>query len=217
MAAAARLLHDDGPAAVTTRAVAAAAGVQPPAIYRLFGDRDGLLDAVAEHVFANYVQGKALSAESPDPVADLDLGWQTHIDFGLVNPALFTLLIDPQRGTRSPAGAAGMAILAGRVHRVAAAGRLRVTERRAVEMIHAAGTGVVLALLSMPPAGRDPELAPAVYRAVKQAIITDSPAVPNDDAVTAAVALRAGLPAVAVLSPGERALLGELLDRIADR
>jgi AcrR family transcriptional regulator len=46
--AAARVLRDHGPAAVTTRRVAEQAGVQPPAIYRLFGDKDGLLEAVAE-------------------------------------------------------------------------------------------------------------------------------------------------------------------------
>ena len=53
--AAARLLREHGPAAVTTRGVAEAAGVQAPTIYRLFGDKDGLLEAVAEHVMAGYV------------------------------------------------------------------------------------------------------------------------------------------------------------------
>jgi AcrR family transcriptional regulator len=43
---------------VTTRSVALAAGVQPPTIYRLFGDKDGLLDAVAEHGFAHYAANK---------------------------------------------------------------------------------------------------------------------------------------------------------------
>src|SRR5579862_10063683 len=50
---AARLLREQGAAAVTTRAVAEAAGVQAPTIYRLFGDKDGLLDAAAEHVVAS--------------------------------------------------------------------------------------------------------------------------------------------------------------------
>ena len=45
--AAADLLQSGGIDAVSTRAVAAAAGVQPPTIYRQFGDKDGLLDAVA--------------------------------------------------------------------------------------------------------------------------------------------------------------------------
>jgi AcrR family transcriptional regulator len=32
-----------------------AAGVQPPAIYRFFGDKDGLLEAVAEHGYATFI------------------------------------------------------------------------------------------------------------------------------------------------------------------
>ena len=43
--AAAELLRTGGVDAVSTRAVAAAAGVQPPTIYRQFGDKEGLLDA----------------------------------------------------------------------------------------------------------------------------------------------------------------------------
>ena len=214
---AARLLHTEGPDAVTTRRVAADAGVQPPTIYRLFGDKDGLLDAVAEQVFATYVDGKSLRENTDDPVADLDAGWETHIGFGLANPALFVLLADPRRGARSPAAAAGMTILADRVHRVAAAGRLQVGERRAVEMIHAAGTGVVLSQLAMPAGARDPGLATAVYTAVKQAVITAAPELPSGGTTVAAVALRAELDTVDVLSGGERALLTELLDRIADR
>ena len=46
-------------AAVTTRAVADAAGVQAPTLYRLFGDKDGLMEAVAEHVMAAFVHAKA--------------------------------------------------------------------------------------------------------------------------------------------------------------
>ncbi len=52
--AAADLLKSGGIDAVSTRAVAAAAGVQPPAIYRQFGDKDGLLDATARFVLGGY-------------------------------------------------------------------------------------------------------------------------------------------------------------------
>jgi AcrR family transcriptional regulator len=44
-----------GPDAVSTWAVSAAAGVQPPVIYRLFGDKNGLLDAVASYGFESYL------------------------------------------------------------------------------------------------------------------------------------------------------------------
>jgi AcrR family transcriptional regulator len=213
---AARLLQTGGAGAVTTRAVAAEAGVQAPAIYRLFGDKDGLIDAVAEHAFTTYIAGKHLSEITDDPVADLDAGWDTHIGFGLANPVLFALLADPQRGTRSPAAAAGIDILRVRVHRVAAAGRLRVTEPRAVNMIRAAGTGAVLTLLTVPPEDRDLGLADAVYRAVKHTVITDTPEVPSGGTPAAAVALRADLANVVVLSGAERVLLAEWLDRITE-
>ncbi len=213
---AARLLDAGGAAAVTTRAVATQAGIQAPTIYRLFGDKEGLLDAVAQHVFAAYVKGKALSEQTDDPVADLDDGWATHIGFGLANPALFPLLSDPQRGTRLLALAGGEDILRGRVHRVAEAGRLKVAERRAVDMIQAAGTGVVLTLLTMPPADRDLRLVDSLYHAVKRAIVTDLPVVSGSDATTAATALRAGLSKVSALSVAERNLMIEWLDRIAN-
>src|SRR5690348_2769200 len=84
--AATRLLRDQGIRTVTTRAVSEAAGVQAPTIYRHFGDKDGLLDAVAEHVMATYVAAKTRTDATDDPVADLRAAWQAHIDFGLTNP-----------------------------------------------------------------------------------------------------------------------------------
>jgi AcrR family transcriptional regulator len=212
---AARLLREQGADAVTTRAVAQAAGVQAPTIYRLFGDKDGLLDAVAEEVFAAYVAGKALVADSGDPVADLRAGWDTHVGFGLANAALFGLLTDPARGTRSPATAAGLEVLRARVRRVAEIGRLRVTERRATELIHAAGTGAVLTLLAMPPQDRDLELADAMYEAVARSVLTDAPVLAEDSAPAAAVAFRTVVPELTRLTEAERALLSQWLDRAA--
>jgi len=210
---AAQLLREHGPAGVTTRAVAAAAGAQAPTIYRLFGDKDGLLDAVAEHVFAGYVAGKSRAEQSPDPVADLRAGWDTQIGFGLANPGLHALLSEPGRGARSPAVLAGIEVLRARVHRVALAGRLRVSERRAVELVHAAGTGAVLALLAQPPENRDLGLADAMWDAVAAAVLTDAPPRPDDSALTAAVAFRAVAPDLPGLTAAERGLLSEWLDR----
>ncbi|SEF23612.1 DNA-binding transcriptional regulator, AcrR family [Amycolatopsis pretoriensis] len=191
---AARLLHDKGAAALTIRAVAQAAGLQAPALYRFFEDKDALLDAVAEHVFAAYVSTKTAD-EDGDPVDDLRAGWLAHIGFGLANPALFGLLVTP--GRTSPAAEAGLAVLRARVHRVAETGRLRVPEALAVELIHAAGTGAVLTLLTRPADG----LADALYEAVAARILTDAPA-PS-----------AGPPELPMLTGAERALLREWLDR----
>ncbi|MEU5186681.1 TetR family transcriptional regulator [Streptomyces klenkii] len=101
---------------VTTRAVAAAAGVQAPEIYRLFGDKDGLLEAVAEHGYATFLAAKQVDRHAQDPVEDLRAGWDLAVGFGLANPELYALMYgEPRRGTTSAAFHAGMRILLGRI------------------------------------------------------------------------------------------------------
>jgi AcrR family transcriptional regulator len=211
--AAARLLHDAGAAAVTTRGVAQAAGVQAPTIYRLFGDKDGLVDAVAEHVMAAYVAEKAAAATDPDPVADLCAGWHTQIDFGLANPDLYALLNAPGRRPDSPATAAGTEVLRARVHRLAAAGLLRVDEDRAIAMIRAAGTGTVLVLLDQPADRRDLGVSDAMLETVLRGILTDAPAAPDTGVTAVAVTFAATLPDLPGLTDAERTLMAEWLAR----
>ena len=219
--AAAGLLHELGPTAVTTRGVAEKAGVQAPTIYRLFGDKDGLLEAVAEHVMAAFVSAKATAVEAAtaadlDPLEDLRTSWHRQIDFGLTNPAVFRLLSDPDRVLASPAAAAGKAVLVARVHRLAMAGRLRVTEQRAVDLIQAAGIGIIQSLLATPAEHRDPELGEAMLNAVLGQVMTDAPLEAPNGPVAPAVALRALAPQLDALTESERRLLVEWLDRVTD-
>jgi AcrR family transcriptional regulator len=215
---AAKLLATEGPDAVTTRSVALAAGVQAPTIYRLFGDKNGLLEAVAEHGFTSYVARKHPIDTDDDPVENLRTGWELHVGFGLANPELFRLMHTALRTQGGQAAAAaGAAVLQARVHRVAEAGRLRVTERRAVELIRAAGTGVVFTLIDQSEDDRDGGLAATAWESVCAAILVDGGAdVVTPGPAAAAVTLRAGLPGVTALSATERALLGDWLDRIAE-
>ncbi|MCY1693417.1 TetR/AcrR family transcriptional regulator [Curtobacterium sp. SL109] len=217
---ASELLASGGPQAVTTRAVAAAAGVQAPTIYRQFGDKDGLLEAVADQVFAAYVASKTVP-DDVDPVEHLRDSFDAHVTFGLANPGLTALLSDPLR-PRSDAEDRGIAVLRERIHRVALAGRLRVPEARAVSLVHAIGVGLVLALLGTPVDERDPALTDAAWDALASAILTDdrevaqaSGAAVAGDARAAAVRLAADDDALAALSPAERGLLHDWLARIA--
>ena len=213
---AAHLLATEGPDAVTTRSVALAAGVQAPTIYRLFGDKSGLLDAVVDHGFASYMARKHLDADS-DPVESLRAGWELHVGFGLANPELFRLMHTALRAPEGRAAAAtGAGVLQARVHRVAEVGRLRVTERRAVELIQAAGTGVVLTLISQAGDERDDTLADTAWESVCATILTDASTAAITGPAAAAVTLRAGLPDLTTLTDAERALLGDWLDRIAE-
>ncbi|GAA3351862.1 hypothetical protein GCM10020358_83150 [Amorphoplanes nipponensis] len=115
IAAALDLLTRGGEEAVSTRAVSAAAGVQPPTIYRFFGDKQGLLDAIAVHGLRGYLATKATAAQSDDPVADLRRGWDLHVELGLANPALYTLMYGRPRtdGAVSAATRAAADVLAG--------------------------------------------------------------------------------------------------------
>ncbi|GAB3404765.1 TetR/AcrR family transcriptional regulator [Schumannella luteola] len=210
------LLRDEGASAVTTRAVADRAGVQAPTIYRQFGDKDGLLDAVVEQVMATYVAAKteivaAATEAEVDPVDELREAWDAQIAFGLANPSLFGLVTDPERARRSPAARSGVHVLRARVHRVALAGRLRVAEERAVGMIQAAGVGAVLAMLSRDPDDRDPGLAEALADALFERIIGDAPA--QADRASTLVAFRAVVPELPGVTAGERAVLLEWVDR----
>lgn len=216
--AAARLLSEHGASAVTTRGVAEQAGVQAPAIYRLFGDKDGLLEAVAEHVLTVFVESKravldAAAAADVDPLDDLHAGWITQVEFGLANPEMFRLLSDPARVASSAAYRSGIEVLEARVHRLAETGRLRVSERRAMDVIRAAGTGTVTALLTSPADERDSELSDAMWRAAMSELLTEAPAAPAEAPVAALVAVRAMASRLDVLSDAERQLLEEWLDR----
>src|SRR4051812_37792148 len=154
VAAATALLKNDGRSAVTTRAVASAVGVQSPTIYRLFQDKAALIDAIAQDGYAAH-RVHTLQPRTDDPLADFRVSWARHVDFGLRNPALFTLMFGEARFHRTPAAMDGERVLRGFIRRLARAGLLGVTEDHAVEVIQAVGQGVVFRLLSIDPHCRD--------------------------------------------------------------
>ncbi|MFG3061552.1 TetR/AcrR family transcriptional regulator [Streptomyces sp. NPDC048231] len=148
---AAALLSHGGREAVSTRAVSAGAGVQAPTIYRLFGDMNGLLDAVATHGFRTYLADKHSLGDTDDPVDDLRRGWDLHIEFGLSMSAFYALMYGEGRERASPAGREAYRMLRRQIGRVGAAGGLRMSVDRATLIMHASGVGVVLSLLATPP------------------------------------------------------------------
>lgn len=216
IAAAAGLLAAGGREAVSTRAVCAAAGVQAPTIYRIFGDKQGLLDAVAAHGFAAYVTGQVDHEAVADPVEDLRAGWDQHIGFGLTHPALYALIYGDPRPSPPPAAVALAEVVVRKVHRIAEAGRLQVSEERATKMMIAAGTGTTLTLIATPEGERDSTLSHSAREALIAAVTTDVPASVAPGPAGAAIAMRAVLPQATALTAREQALMSEWLDRIAD-
>ena len=216
LSTAADLLNREGRDALTTRTVAAAAGVQAPTLYRLFGDKRGLLDAVAQHGFTAYLRDKERAAPRADPADGLRDGWDLQVAFGLTHPAIYVLMAgDPQPGEPSPAEVAGREHLRRKIRALALAGRLRVSEERAALLLHAGCRGLILTLLSLPGDQRDPELSVLAREGVLASLVTDAALPAVSSSAGAAVQLRAHLPDADGLSPGERVLLGEWLDRLA--
>jgi AcrR family transcriptional regulator len=218
--AAVTLLENGGPEAVSTRAVAAAAGMQPPAIYRLFGDKEGLLEAVAEHGYAQFLESKRaqLDPDPQDPVEELRRGWDTVVEFGISRPELFAVMDRATGRGADLAHHAGLEILHGRVRRLAAGGWLRVDEELAAQIIQATGRGAVTTWHSTPADRRSPALLTALREAMVTAITRAEPTIPATEAGPAAAArtLRAVLPETAgVLSDAEQRLLHEWLTRLA--
>ncbi|MEU4330067.1 TetR/AcrR family transcriptional regulator [Nonomuraea dietziae] len=208
------LLERGGRDAITTRAVADAAGLQPPALYRLFGDKEGLLDAVAEYGFTRFLAAKHIDPDPQDPIKELRVGWDIAVEFGLANPGLYALMYgEPPRSTT--VFRIGLELLKDRIRRLAAAGLLRVEEDLAAQIIHATARGAVLTWLSLPEPQRNRALLLALREAMITTVTTQEPAVQEQGPAGAARALRAALPDQNALSHAEQQLLTEWLDRLS--
>lgn len=155
---------------VSTRAVCEAAGVGAPALYRHFGDKEGLLSAVVDHGFDQYLAAKRERTPGTDPVRDLRDGWDTHTDFALRNPNLYRLMNSPAMRTPPAAALESHRILTEDLRRAAEQGKLRLAPELAAQMIMSANVGVCLMLVSRPATFDDRTLSRRVRDAVHTAV-----------------------------------------------
>jgi AcrR family transcriptional regulator len=214
--AAAELLAGGGRGAITTRAVASHVGVSPPTIYRLFGEKNGLLSAVAEYGYARFIAAKSPLRPTDDPVDDLRSAWSLTVEFGLSNAELFLLIYgEPHSEAMAAAVRGGAQRMHARIQRVAAAGRLRVEESLAASIMQASARGAVLTSLDQPEQERDPAFITALREAMIAAITTESPSLPEPGRASAARTLKANLPGQTSLSHAEQLLLIDWLDRLS--
>ncbi|GII32137.1 TetR/AcrR family transcriptional regulator [Planotetraspora mira] len=224
--ATAQLLHESPGKPVSTRAICERAGVQAPTLYHHFGSKQGLLDAVVNYGFTQYVQagapGDAGDGDTGgDPVARIRQGWDDHVRYGLDHPSFYVLLygrIEP--GIPCTLTSRAEAMLLGLLTAVAREGRLRVTPAEAARQIAAANVGVTLSLIARPDGDADLGTSHQVREALIGALVVDASVPPDKGAAptvrTLAVALSAALDdGTAVLSAGEVTMLREWLRRLA--
>jgi AcrR family transcriptional regulator len=194
---AAGILEREGAQAVSTRSVAAAAGIRAASLYQLFDDKDGLLAALAIHAFDIYLAEKQTLAHTDDPVDDMRRGWDAHVDFGLRHPAFYLLMFGTDRPGRRP-----------------------VPSALAAQLTLAAIIGVTLSLIGAPVEDRDPEISARMRDTVIDSLTTDPPSAAEDPGLASrALALDAALTAgdgdAVSLRPTETALLRDWLQRLA--
>lgn len=203
---------------VATRAVCEAVGVTQPVLYRLFGDKRGLLDAVADHGYERYAALKAAQEQTGDPVADLLAGWDGHMAFAKEDPALYQLMFTPRPWSHSTARQRVFDLLVAGLVRCAAAGALRIEPRTAAELILSANVGIALNHIATPTLFDDPTLSHLMRDAVFSRVLTRSTGQDEGDPLhSATLRLRAQLElnGTESLEPMETALLLHWLARIA--
>lgn len=90
--AAARVLAEEGPAALTTRRIAREVGASTTAVYTYFGNMDELRREIRRTGFARLDERTAAAGTSTDPVADLAAVALVHFAFGLAEPHVYRAL-----------------------------------------------------------------------------------------------------------------------------
>jgi AcrR family transcriptional regulator len=175
---------------ISTRAVCDTVGVGAPVLYRLFGDKSGLLSAVVDRAFQRHLASKRVQALSEDPVADLYSAWDAHVSFALKNQAVYRVAYGPALRT-VPAGVTeARLLLLERLVRCAEAGRLNTAPDEAAQIMAAACTGVALSLITQPESFSNPAVSHRVRDAVIRDMLVDSGARHENDRTVKSAALQ---------------------------
>jgi AcrR family transcriptional regulator len=176
--AAERLLDASPDRDISTRAVCDAVGIGAPVLYRLFGDKKGLLSAVVDYGFDRYLKTKRSAPVSGDPLKDLRDGWDSHVAFALAHPAVYRMMYSPAFDSVPSAAKEALDLLHQVVNRCAAAGLLVVSPDAATQAIMSANIGVALSLVTQPQTYVDPDLSTRVRDALHATLLrsADRPA-----------------------------------------
>jgi AcrR family transcriptional regulator len=103
LAAAAELLHAEGPGAVSVRRVAAAVGTSTRAVYSVFDDKDGLVRALSIEVAETMRRHHEAVPASADPIAEIVALALAYRAAALEKPKLYDLFFGTVRPGASQA------------------------------------------------------------------------------------------------------------------
>jgi AcrR family transcriptional regulator len=145
VAAALKVLEQEGETQFSTRAVCAIADVTAPTLYHHFGNADGLLSAAITEAFAQFLQSKKAAVQSLAPATALGQGWDNYVHFAAARPRLYAAMMGRiLKGGHIPAAEQGFALLKSNIEAIAAEDRLAVTVEAAVDLVWATATAAAL-------------------------------------------------------------------------
>lgn len=206
-----KLIAEGGIAAATVRAISEKVGASAPQIYRLFFDIHELYVQVA---FVLLNEQIALEEGPDDPVKALYNRIETLITFGLRHYELYLHLSKPRGPRKLTFWKAQSDVLLAKIQSVATAGRLRVDEADALDVILPLCAGFILSSIQ-----RTSSPTSASWFAMQSVrpLLRNDPLEVNyaDQPPALAAALAANLSQINVLTPGEQAIMKELLARVA--
>jgi AcrR family transcriptional regulator len=123
LAAALKILEDEGEAQFSTRTVCAEAGVTAPTLYHHYGSADGLLSAAMAEAFLQFLGSKKAAVQSADPLIALREGWDDYVRFAAARPRLYASMMGRVlNGAEIPAAREAFQLLIERISAIAAEG-----------------------------------------------------------------------------------------------
>jgi AcrR family transcriptional regulator len=138
LAAALKVLEEEGEAQFSTRAVCALANVTAPTLYHHYGSADGLLSAAMTEAFSQFLESKKAAVQSPDPLTALRGGWDDYVRFAAARPRLYAAMMSRVlNGAQMPAAEQAFALLIERITAIATNGRLALAVAAAADLVWA--------------------------------------------------------------------------------
>jgi AcrR family transcriptional regulator len=145
LAAALKVLEEEGEAQFSTRAICAIANVTAPTLYHHFSNADGLLSAAIAEAFRQFLESKKAAVNSPDPETALRQGWDDYVRFAAARPRLYAAMMTRVlKGGTLPAAEQGAALLTRRIQAIAAEGRLVQSVEAAADLVWASANAAAL-------------------------------------------------------------------------
>lgn len=145
LAAALKVLEEEGEAQFSTRSVCAIANVTAPTLYHHYGSADGLLSAAIAEAFAQFLESKRAAVKSTDPMIALRQGWNDYVRFAAARPRLYAAMISRVLdGATIPAAEQAFALLIERIAAIAFKGRLALTVEAAADLMWASANAASL-------------------------------------------------------------------------